>query len=136
MIVCDTEPVSIEGVRSLLENAEDLRVTVAETCLPEALNATLELHPAILLLDKAFGFRAVIETIMELRQRGSMTMVAVWGIRISDAEALRFLQAGAFAVVRKTAPLSVLLSCFRSRKDATRTRRAEAGMPGQSRGSH
>jgi DNA-binding NarL/FixJ family response regulator len=114
IIVCDTEPVAIEGIRSLLENTEDLRLIAAETCLPEALAATLDLRPAILLLDKAFGFRAVIETVAELRHRGSMTMVAVWGTRISDAEALRFLQAGAFAVVRKTARLSVLLSCIRT----------------------
>jgi DNA-binding NarL/FixJ family response regulator len=37
----------------------------------------------------------------------------VWGAAIQEAEALRFLQAGASGVLRKTAKLDVLLACLR-----------------------
>jgi DNA-binding NarL/FixJ family response regulator len=40
--------------------------------------------------------------------------VVVWGISISEAEALRFLQAGARGIVRKSADAATVLACLRS----------------------
>jgi two-component system nitrate/nitrite response regulator NarL len=40
--------------------------------------------------------------------------VVVWGGSITEAEALRFLQAGARGVIRKTAEVGVVLACVRS----------------------
>ena len=39
LVVCDTEPIAIEGLRSLL-SFNDFRIVAAENSLPEAMQAT------------------------------------------------------------------------------------------------
>jgi two-component system, NarL family, nitrate/nitrite response regulator NarL len=111
--VCATEPIAIEGLRSLLESADGLRVVAAETSLAEGMDAVRDLRPAILVLDKAFGVQAVMECPKALRESDCQTAVIVWGEGFPEAEALRFLQAGAAGVICKTARLDVLLTCLR-----------------------
>jgi DNA-binding NarL/FixJ family response regulator len=111
--VCDTEPIAIEGLRSLLESAEGLRVVAAETSLADGLDAVRDLQPNILVLDKAFGVHAVMDCPNALRKMDCQTAVIVWGAVMPEAEALRFLQAGAAGVLRKTSKLNVVLDCLR-----------------------
>jgi len=111
LVVCDTEPVAIEGIRGLLETAGDLRIAVAETSLAEAMIAARELHPTLVLIDKSLGIHAVLDSVKSLRDEGRSAAV-VWGVTLSESEALRFLQAGAAGVIRKTAALDLLLECF------------------------
>ena len=111
--VCDTEPIVIEGLRSLLESAEGLRVVAAETSLADGMDAVGELRPTILMLDRAFGIHAVMDCPKALRKLGSQTAIVVWASSMAEAEALRFLQAGVAGVLRKTASLNVLLNCLR-----------------------
>jgi two-component system nitrate/nitrite response regulator NarL len=112
--VCDTEPIAIEGLRALLESADGLRVVAAESSLADGMDAVRALAPTLLMLDKAFGIYAVMDFLSILRTRESPVAVIVWSLSFSEAEALRFLQAGAAGVVRKTAPLKTLLNCIRA----------------------
>jgi DNA-binding NarL/FixJ family response regulator len=111
--VCATEPIAIEGLRSLLDSAEGLGVVAAETSLADGLSAVKELLPTILMLDKAFGVHAVMDFPGALRKLECATAVIVWGAAFPEAESLRFLQAGAAGVLRKTARLDVVLTCLR-----------------------
>lgn len=113
VVVCDTEPIAIEGLRSLLESADGLRVVAAETSLADGLDAVKDLQPTILVLDKGFGIHAVMDCHTALRKAACPTSVVVWGMAIPEAEALRFLQSGIAGVLRKTAKLDVLLKCLR-----------------------
>jgi two-component system nitrate/nitrite response regulator NarL len=110
--VCDTEPIAIEGLRSLLESAEKLRVVATGTSLADGMAAVEEYRPAVLLLDKSFGMQAVIDWMKTLQTASFRTAVVVWSRLITESEALRFLQGGAAGVVRKTASLETLLSCL------------------------
>jgi DNA-binding NarL/FixJ family response regulator len=110
--VCGTEPIAIEGLRSLLESAEGMRVVATETSLTDGLDAARELRPTILVVDKAFGSQAVMDCPAALRKAECPTAVVVWGNAIPEAEALRFLQAGASGVLRKTATLDAMLNCL------------------------
>jgi len=112
--VCDTEPIAIEGLRSLLESAGGLRVVAAETSLVDGMDAVRELRPSLFMLDKAFGIHAVMDLLKTLRDTRIDTSAIVWSSSVSEAEALRFLQAGAAGVVRKTASLDTLMSCLQS----------------------
>jgi DNA-binding NarL/FixJ family response regulator len=111
--VCATEPIAIEGVRSLLEGAEGLRLVAAETSLADGMDAVRELRPNVLLLDRAFGTRAVMDCSGALRKSDHTTAVVVWGSAVPEAESLRFLHAGAAGVLRKTSGLDLLLTCLR-----------------------
>jgi DNA-binding NarL/FixJ family response regulator len=113
VVVCATEPIAIEGLRSLLESAEGLRVAATETSLADGLDAVKDLQPTMLVLDKAFGIHAVMECPAALRTADLRTAVIVWGAAFPEAEALHFLQAGFAGVLRKTAKLDVLLTCLR-----------------------
>jgi two-component system nitrate/nitrite response regulator NarL len=113
VVVCDTEPVAMEGLRSLLESAEELCVIAAETSLADGMDAVRELQPAVLVVDKSFGIQAVMECLRTLRHAKFRTAAVVWSVALSEAEALRLLQAGAAGVVHKTARLDTLLDCIR-----------------------
>jgi two-component system nitrate/nitrite response regulator NarL len=110
--ICDTEPVAIEGLRSLIGGSEEMRVVATEDSLAAVAHAVRELQPTIVILDKAFGIQLVIDALRDLRESGIAVNAIVWGATLSDAEALRLLHAGAMGVVSKTAPLESLLECI------------------------
>lgn len=114
LVVCDTEPIAIEGLRNLLEPINGFRIVAAESSLPMAMDAIRELTPSVLLVDKAFGIHGIMDCLRELRGSRLPTATVVWGLSVSEAESVRFLQAGCAGVVRKTAPLLALLQCLRS----------------------
>jgi DNA-binding NarL/FixJ family response regulator len=114
VVVCDTEPIAIEGLRSLLESADGLRVIAAETSLAEGLDAVRELQPSLLIIEKAFGLQPKTDLLQVCRRASRRTGVIIWSGSISDAEAVRFIHCGAAGAVRKTAPLDVLLHCIRT----------------------
>jgi DNA-binding NarL/FixJ family response regulator len=103
----------MEGLRSLLESAEGLHLVAAETSLAQAMDAVRVLQPAVLVVDKSFGIQAVTECLRTLRDAECRTAAVVWSVALSEAEALRLLQAGAAGVVHKTARLETLLECIR-----------------------
>lgn len=137
--VCDTQPVMAEGIRILLEDCPDLVFRDTVSSLPQAqalirqtagsVSAGGMLMPDVMLVDKAFGIQAILEWLADLRQHnpengqasalpggpsGAPLAVVVWGVSVTEAEALRFLQAGARGILRKTAALGVVLACIRT----------------------
>lgn len=112
--VCDTQPVTAEGLRVLLESSPDFEfVEWAESL--QAGTALVQAHAVdVLLMDKAFGTHAVLEWLHDVRSSNRAPRVVVWGVSMTEAEALRFLQAGASGIVRKSAGLRILLSCIQS----------------------
>jgi DNA-binding NarL/FixJ family response regulator len=114
LAVFDTEPVAIEGLRSLLQPEEGLRVVAAGTSLLDGFDSVRELRPSITILDKAFGLHAVMDLLKMLRAPEIQTSAVIWGASFTESEALRLLQAGSSGVVRKTASLPTLVRCLRT----------------------
>jgi two-component system nitrate/nitrite response regulator NarL len=121
--VCDTQPVTAEGVRTLLSNGSaDLAFAESADSLAQALDMVRRTSPDVLMLDKAFGIQAILEWLTDLKAPGlkaedwiaPSTAIVVWGVSVSEAEALRFLQAGARGILRKTATIPVVLACLRT----------------------
>jgi two-component system nitrate/nitrite response regulator NarL len=112
--ICDTEPIAIEGIRTLLNQCEDLHLAAAETSLLGGLEIVRQHAPAIMILDKGFGIYAVMDCLQRLRGLGSGVAAIVWGVNLNETEALRMMQVGALGVVRKTASLEALLDCMRT----------------------
>jgi len=111
--IFDTEPIVIEGIRRLLDSREGVRVVAAQLSLAEATDIVREFRPSVLLVDRSFGIRAVMELLKTVHESsGGATGVILWSAAMTEAEALRFLQAGAMGVIRKTAPLDMLLRCI------------------------
>lgn len=112
LVVCNTEPVGIEGIRSIVEASGDLRIVGAHSSLEEGLRLARQVKPSVLLLDKAFGIHALMDFLRN--ETDGETAVVVWGMALTEAEALRFLQSGAKGVIRKTAAVEMLLACLRT----------------------
>ena len=112
VVVLDTQPVAIEGMRALLESCPDLRYGGAVSTLPAGMELVHSLHPAIVVVDKSFGLQPLVDWLPALR--GSKTAAVIWGSGIGNSDALRLVQAGARGVLQKTSEIDVLLSCLRT----------------------
>jgi len=134
LLVCETEPIAIEGLRNLLASLDGFRLIAAEAFLPDALQAFRELAPSLVLVDKAFGVQPVIEFLNALRGSHRAASI-VWGGSLTEVEALRFFQSGAAGVLRKTATPQTIVQCLRTiasggtwmeHDESNRARRASA----------
>jgi two-component system, NarL family, nitrate/nitrite response regulator NarL len=110
--ICDTQPMTIEGLQSLLKGCEDLQVVGSATNLFNGLELVQSLNPSIMVIDKAFGLPAIMDWLANLRS--TETCSVVWGVSMNEAEALRIMQAGAQGVIRKTAEPATVLACLRT----------------------
>lgn len=152
--ICDTQPVTAEGLRTLLSRSPDLDLQQATDSLSQAAELVHRSRPDVLIIDKAFGIQAILDWLLEQRanevleapgmtsagdaSRGNSaagalasrdvvtgsvvsgsrgdapTSFVIWGTSVTEAEALRFLQAGAKGILRKTAGLQMIFSCLRT----------------------
>lgn len=112
--VCDTQPVTAEGIRTLIEGNVDLRFQQITDSLGSALELAKRNPPDVIVVDKAFGIQAVLEWLNSIRQAIPAIGVVIWGVSVTEAEALRFLQAGARGILRKTATVPMVLACLRT----------------------
>jgi len=113
--VCDTQPVTAEGVRTLLAGSPDMRFAEMAETLSQARDLVRHTSPDVLMIDKAFGMQAILDWLADLKaDELTPTAIVVWGVSVSEAEALRFLQAGARGILRKTAGIPVVLACLRT----------------------
>jgi len=115
--ICDTQPVTIEGVRTLIGSASDLRFAEGGATLNRATELARERNSGILMVDKAFGMQAILEWMAgwaEYAANANRVSIVIWGVSVTEAEALRFLQAGARGILRKTASLATILACLRT----------------------
>jgi DNA-binding NarL/FixJ family response regulator len=175
VLICDTQPVAVEGMKWLIENSGDLRFAGSLPTL-EAVNRLLFPEEAIteagsdaaaveaaatgesvtsnsscdavapdeavlavvveaatesgsdaaaavaavperidaIVIDKGLGFAGVMDLLQKLTGSSDPTPVVVWGAAVSEAEALRLLQAGARGILRRTSESGTLLTCLRA----------------------
>src|ERR1700741_3018308 len=57
--ICETQPVTGEGLRALLASCPDLKVVESSDSLNRAMDLAWEAQPDVLLIDKAFGIQAI-----------------------------------------------------------------------------
>ncbi len=112
VVVCDTQPITAEGLRNLLASSPNLEFLGTVSSLEAAMECVRSKSPDLMILDKGFGMRAVLDWIHELKLSDASPAVTVWGVSMTEAEALRLLQAGARGIVRKTADLGSLMTCL------------------------
>jgi DNA-binding NarL/FixJ family response regulator len=113
VILCETQPVTIEGFRSLCAERTGMAVVEAVRSPAECVEAARGCGQCVVVIDKAYGFQAITAAISELS--GSPTSgVVVWGVGMTETEIVRYLQAGAKAALTKSAPLETILSCLRT----------------------
>jgi DNA-binding NarL/FixJ family response regulator len=108
--LCETQPLTVAGLRHLLEGCDDLELAIEFRSLPRF----RDLNADVLLVDKALGVQPILEWLGELASEPVAWSAVVWGAPLSEAEALRFVRAGARGVLQKTAVLDSVLDCIRT----------------------
>jgi two-component system nitrate/nitrite response regulator NarL len=105
----------VAGVKALLCGHAEVRFADSVSSLPEALDVLRENQIDVVLVEKAFGCRAIEEFLASLRQDGVITpAIVIWGSTISVAETMRFMHAGARGVLLKTTDASSFVACLRA----------------------
>lgn len=113
VVVCDTQPLAIEGIRSMLERSEGMTFIGGITTLLGGMELVRNLSPDVVVLDRSFGDLGVSEYLSYLRNDPAIHVV-IWGYGICEVDAVRMLQAGARGVLRKTASSTTLVECLRT----------------------
>lgn len=116
VVLADDHAVLRAGLRSFLEEREDLEMTVvAEAPDGEQAIAMVEQHrPDLLLLDIAMPGLGGLEVTVELRRRGLTTPILVLTQYAESVYLRRLLEAGANGYILKSARGEELLSAIRA----------------------
>jgi DNA-binding NarL/FixJ family response regulator len=114
VLACDQQPIAVEGLRWILHRAEGFRFAGGVHTLDAAAELIQSTLPSIVILDKSFGTPALLQWLHQVSIRGSATSPIVWGPAISESEALRFLQAGARGILRRSSDPETLVTCMRA----------------------
>lgn len=115
VMMCESQPITAEGVKRVVLDSGDLAFAGTVETLEDAAALLAIKQPDILLIDKSLGIQNVLDWINQRKAaNGHKTEYIVWGVSITEAEALRFLQVGAKGILRKTADVGTLLACLRS----------------------
>ncbi len=128
VLICETQPITVEGIRALLAATPDLRVIGVCENLAVCRELIRKQSPDLVLLDKALGMQMILDWIQNLRlsemdskrlaglpeNPQAATKPIIWGVSITEAEALRFLQAGAKGILRKSTSPANMLNCLRT----------------------
>jgi DNA-binding NarL/FixJ family response regulator len=112
--ICDTQPVTAEGVRALLEPADNFRFLWGVDSLSLGIERCRYQRPDLLVVDKGFGLQDVMRALDTIRQFPDSPSLVVWGVSVTEAEAVRLFQAGARGVMRKGVNVASLLACLGS----------------------
>jgi DNA-binding NarL/FixJ family response regulator len=110
--VCETQPLTIAGLRVALADRPDLVLTSSGTGLDSAWGIVAAERPDVLVLDKAFGIQPLLDWLANHKGMERFPAPVVWGTSLTEAEALRFLQAGTRGIVMKTAGIETIIACL------------------------
>src|SRR5512146_960702 len=97
--VCEMQPIAAEGLRALLSSSTDLELLWVVPALSQIADLLSAPSPCVIVLDKAFGSEGVLNALVDIRTTSPGTAAIVWGISITESEALCFMQAGARGIV-------------------------------------
>jgi two-component system nitrate/nitrite response regulator NarL len=110
--VCETQPITAEGIRHVVEESPEFEFMGSARSLPEAMEMVAQRHPRLMILDKGFGIQPLVEWHASVLEMQLSVASIVWGTTVSEAEALRFFQVGARGILRKTATPEMFRACL------------------------
>ena len=112
--VCESQPLLIKGLKSLLGETQDLQFHSQHSGVSEWMISPLAETTDVLIVEKGPGAELALDSIGRMPVDRHRPRVVVWGASLHEAEALRFLQAGARGIVQKSADLESILACLRT----------------------
>jgi DNA-binding NarL/FixJ family response regulator len=112
VFLCDAQPIVHQGLGSVLGSSEDFLLAGGCGSIADLGVQIRRTDPAMLLIDRGFGMHTVMEWIGGAREAFPSLRVVIWAASVSDVESFRALQAGARAIINKSAPMESLFACL------------------------
>lgn len=109
--ICESQPVTAEGLRTLLGAQPELELSWVAHAMEQALERLAQSPPDVVILDKSLGAQAVLDCLGWLRENRPATAAVVWGASMTELEAVRFFDRGARGVLAKAATLEAVRAC-------------------------
>jgi DNA-binding NarL/FixJ family response regulator len=114
VLIVDDHVVVSEGLRSLIEAQDDMRVVACVADGREAVNKARELKPDVVLMDIAMPNLNGIEATHLIRTRMETTQVVILSMHSNQEYVLRALQAGARGYVLKKSASKEVVDAIRT----------------------
>jgi DNA-binding NarL/FixJ family response regulator len=114
VLIADDHTLVREGIRSLLNNCQDIEVIGDATDGRQAIEKTRQLHPDIVLMDIAMPGLGGLEATLEIRSEFPAVKVLVMTQYDNREYVYRFLKAGASGYILKKAASLDLISAIRA----------------------
>lgn len=114
VVVADDHAIVREGIRTVLEQAEDIEVVAEADNGTEALQATVQHEPDVLLLDISMPELSGLEVATRLRASGPHTRVLILSVYDDADYVLEAVRAGAHGYLRKDSPPAELRAAIRA----------------------
>ena len=114
VLIVDDHAVVLEGLRSLVEAQDDMRVVGCVADGREAVNKARELKPDVVLMDIAMPNLNGIEATHLIRTRLETTQVVILSMHSNQEYVLRALQAGARGYVLKKSASKEVVDAIRT----------------------
>jgi len=114
VFLCDAQPIVHQGLQALMQSREDFELAGGCGSISDLSVQIRRANPEILLIDRGFGMHTVMEWVGGAREVFPSLRVVIWAATVSDVESFRALQAGARAVIHKSAPLDSLFACIQA----------------------
>jgi two-component system nitrate/nitrite response regulator NarL len=118
VVVCDTQPIVAQGLRTLLNGSPDLKIQETVDSFSKLTALLPACNPSIVIVDRALGMQPVLNWLSEMKSasgKSSCPKIVVWGPTASTPEeSFRLLNAGAQAILCKTDPEPRILECLRA----------------------
>jgi DNA-binding NarL/FixJ family response regulator len=113
VFACESQPVTVEGLRKVLSEHEDLEFVGAVSRISEAMEALGRVRPDIALIDLAAGLPPALRLVGGLKSVSARTQGVLWVADLPESEAFRALQVGVRGIAKKTLPVGKLIECLR-----------------------
>jgi two-component system nitrate/nitrite response regulator NarL len=112
--VCENQPVLVEGLRRILQDADDLQLVGQASDIGIAIAELAGINVDILLLGQPFSAKSILPLLGQIREADIQVPIVLWVGELSEMDSFRALQMGARGILRKTQAADTLLECLRS----------------------
>lgn len=114
VFVCESQPVVLEGLRSVLHSRTDLVMVGSASDLNQTKQQLTSKPADMLLIGQPPGARSALPVLVETREASLSQQIVLWVGEISEMDSFRALQMGARGIVSRTQPIETLIECLRT----------------------
>jgi DNA-binding NarL/FixJ family response regulator len=113
IVLADDHPIVLQGLQHLFARHQDLEVVASCAGADEALAATREQHPDVVVLDLRMPQRSGLDLLAVLARELASVRCVVLTAAITQEQVVEALKRGAAGIVLKESPPEQLIECVR-----------------------